>query len=280
MPGFKHPRVLFLPSKGKLLVNTDLHGNGDDFRRLRGLFLDLTSREPQTHWVILGDIVHGPNAQIRAYKPTLYDYEDESWPIAQGIVELRRRFPGRVHYVLGNHDYAHIGGPITSKFYPDEAAHLEAGLAEDQRAELHRLFREALLAVVAPCGLFLTHGSPSDTLRRLEDLNDIPLPPDPADVYGETVVTSFLTCYGQRGEVAQRLLQTVSRSGPQVCLVVHGHDKDEKGYFTEGGNQLCPVIFGAPRANKRYLVFDLAACYRSLADVREGQEIRRLHEAS
>jgi hypothetical protein len=61
-------------------------------------------------------------------------------------------------------------------------------------------------------------------------------------------------------------------------LVVHGKDLDEAGYFAEGGNQACPVVFGAPRENKRFLLLDLAASYRGVADFRDGVEIMRLHD--
>jgi hypothetical protein len=66
-------------------------------------------------------------------------------------------------------------------------------------------------------------------------------------------------------------------SGCRVNLHIHGHERDESGYFTEYGNQICPVIFGAPRENKRYLLLDLAGTYRSFEDLREGLEIRRLY---
>ena len=60
-------------------------------------------------------------------------------------------------------------------------------------------------------------------------------------------------------------------------MVIHGHDRDEAGFFVEGGNQLCPVLFGAPRGARRYLRLDLAASYRGPADLREGAEILHLH---
>ena len=58
--------------------------------------------------------------------------------------------------------------------------------------------------------------------------------------------------------------------------MVHGHDKTEHGFFYEGGNQLCPCIFGAPRSEKRYVRLDLAARYERAEDLRDGFEIRRL----
>ena len=277
MPPTSAPRVLVLPASGTLLVSTDLHGNGKDFRRLRVLFLEERDRQPATHWAILGDLVHGPSPEARARGTDHYDFDDESWPIVRDVLALRQAFPDHVHLVLGNHDHAHVGGRRTHKFYPDEAAHLESTLQPEERAALHRLFRNALLAIVAPGGLLLAHGSPGDELRALRDLDGIALPHGPGDGYGSVLLESFLESYGQRQEVTQRLLQTVSRDGPPVHLVVHGHDRDESGYFTEHGNQVCPVLFGAPDANKRYLRLDLSACYRHVEELREGQEVRRLY---
>jgi hypothetical protein len=270
-------RVRTLPSRGTLLVSTDLHGNGEDFRALRALFLDALARDPQAHWVLLGDLVHGPNPEARARRPDLYDFEDESWPIVAGVIDLLARHPGQVHFVLGNHDHAHVGGPRTRKFYPDEAAHLEARLGPDEVAALRGLFRSALLAVIAPCGLLLTHGSPGAELRSLDELDRITFPLQPADHEAHALVSSFLESYGQPGEVTARLLETVSRAGQRVRLVAHGHDRDESGYFTEGGNQVCPVLFGAPRPDKRYLRLDLAASYGRVEDLREGEEVCRLY---
>ena len=62
--------------------------------------------------------------------------------------------------------------------------------------------------------------------------------------------------------------------GSVLCLVIHGHDRDESGYFVENGNQACPVIFGAPRPNKCFLVLDLEGRY-------DGERaLRRFEEAN
>lgn len=58
-------RHLVLPERGVLLISTDVHGNAGDFERLEAIFEDERSREPETHWVILGDVVHAPDASAR-----------------------------------------------------------------------------------------------------------------------------------------------------------------------------------------------------------------------
>jgi hypothetical protein len=253
---------------------TDVHGNGEDFRRVRDVFLRAGG---DAHLVVLGDIVHAPSEDARREKPALYDYPDESGAIAAGVAELAREAPGRVHFVLGNHDYGHIGGGRTSKFHRDEVEHLEARLAFEEREALHGLCARALLAIIAPCGVFMAHGSPDDTLSDLSELEDLALPP--ATTRGAVIVRSFVSLYGQPREKTERLLATVSRgAGVTVRMVVHGHDRSEEGFFVEGENQLCPVLFGAPREKKRLLVLDLAADYadvRALAGLRAAGAVPR-----
>lgn len=270
------PRFCWLPGRGRLLVSTDLHGNGEDLRALRAIFLGLRQQEPETHWALLGDLVHGPDGSARQERPELYDYEDESPGLPGEVLRLQAEHPGHVHFVLGNHDHGHVGGPHTAKFYDDEVLALEARLGPSERAAQRALFGAAYLALAAPCGALLCHGSPDHTLQRPTDLDDVPLEVARCTPYQRRLLEGFLRCYGQRGDVTERLL---ARFGPEPLLrfVVHGHDRDESGYFTEGGNQACPVIFGALRPNKRYLLLDLAARYASVGALREGHEVRRLY---
>ena len=267
-------RHLILPAHGTLLVNTDVHGSGDDFGQMRAHF---ERAEARTHWVILGDIVHAPNDSARARAPELYDYDDCSAEIAGQILELQASHPGRVHFVLGNHDWAHIGGPLVGKFWEDEAQHLEASLDASRVAQLHELFARALLCVIAPCGAFLSHGSPG-ALIELAELDAVDLGGS-LEQRQRQLVIELTNYYGQREAVSRSFLEHMSeQSGCDLRFVVHGHDRDEAGWFTHENTQACPVIFGAPRDNRRYLRLDLAARYDSVDDLREGHEVLRLWE--
>lgn len=271
-------RHRILPGQGTLLVSTDLHGNGEDFRTLRALFLERAAGRRDVHWVLLGDLVHAPDEQARADEPVLYDFSDESFPIVQGVAELLRDWPDQVHLVLGNHDHGHIGGPRPAKFYADEVGYLESTLAEAELAVLREVFRSALLAVLAPCGVLLAHGSPDDSLTSLAQLDGLSLDPRENSRADNAVLRTFLTSYGQQPQVTARLLRALSAEvGFDLAVVVHGHDRDLEGWFCEGLNQLCPVIFGAPRENKRYLELDLAAQYETVADLKQGIEIKKLY---
>lgn len=271
----KVARHKILPDRGPLLVSTDVHGNADDMARLREIFIGLG---PDAHWVILGDLVHGPDEASRREEPALYDYDDASADIVRSVAAWVAERPSRVHFVLGNHDHGHVGGVHTTKFHPDEVAHLEGSLDDTTRATMHRLFQHALLAVAAPCGVFLSHGSPDDALRSLDELDAIDLAGHDHGAHERRVLASILRSYGQPRERTEALLANLrATSGLDLRVVIHGHDRDELGLFTEGGDQLCPVIFGALREHKRYVLLDLAARYASVDDLRDGHEVRRLH---
>ncbi len=278
MPSFPAPpsgRVLRLPARGRCLVSTDLHGDLDAFVALRARFVDLLRDDPASHWVQLGDWVHGPDPETQSREPALYGYPDRSWAVLEALREAQARWPGQVHGVLGNHDMAHLGGRRTRKFHPDEAAFLESGLSAAQRVSLGTFLGGMFLAVVTPCGALLTHGSPDRRVVSLAQLAAMPLPPH--DAADQRALDSLLWSYGQPAEECAALLARLSAEGTALTMVLHGHDKDETGWFVEGGNQGCPVIFGAPRAARRCVVLDLAARYPGIEALREGIEIVPVH---
>jgi hypothetical protein len=228
--------------------------------------------------VFLGDLVHGPDGRTRRDFPE-YDYEDRSWDVVSGVARLLAEHPEHAHLVLGNHDWGHVGGPHTCRFHADEVHFLEQQLTEQQRTTLHGLFETAPLMLLAPCGVLLSHGSPDNSLTALAQLEGLDLRPSANSVAGARVLGSILTSYGQQPDVTDRLLDTLSQElGLDLGVVVHGHDRDTDGWFAEFHNQLQPVIFGAPDENKRYLKLDLAARYRTVADIKEGVEILHLYQ--
>ncbi len=270
-------RYRILPDHGTLLVSTDVHGCLEDFERMRARWEKAHAADPDVHWAILGDVVHAPSPGARERIPELYDYDDGSWEIVRQIGELTTEHPHRVHFVIGNHDYAHIGGPRTAKFYDDEAGHLESMMTDDQIDRMHAILADALICLLAPCGAFLAHASPGALFDSLDEIDAIDLAEQPEDDRQRGLMRHLTTMYGQREAVTRSFLRSTSELAElDLTFVVHGHDRDEEGWFAHEETQICPVIFGAPRENKRYLRLDLGAHYGSVHDLRDGEEIRRL----
>jgi serine/threonine-protein phosphatase PP1 catalytic subunit len=245
-------KLLKLPDDGRLLVSTDLHGNLEDFETLR----DVWARDTDQHWLILGDIVHGPSDEAAAARPELCGYVDESPRLVREIASLCAEYPN-VNVLLGNHDWSHIGGPTTRKFWTNEAAHLESIMSTDEVEAMHRFFHEAYLFASAPNGLFFSHGAAGvapDDLGLLEHLKF-----DSRQLADRAVMNSAMCAYGQDDETMKLFLGTMSELvDAPLHVLVHGHDRDEDGWYTEGEHLACPVIFGARRNAKAYLELDLS----------------------
>jgi hypothetical protein len=232
---------------GPVMVSSDLHGNLPDFMRLRQMFL---ASAPNTIWVSVGDLVHGPDDEGRARLP-LFDYPDETPALLAEWFALQDAHPGRVLSLLGNHEHAHVGGMKTSKFHHDEAAFLEHNLGPARTAELRaRLQSWPDVALFPRIGLVVTHGA----LRSLDG--------EGRWAYG----------YGD-GDSEQFL----AGLGGEYRLVVHGHDREEDGFSSSGGaGLLLCTSFGARHETKT--VLRLLPDFRgTVADLRVGHELVRLH---
>lgn len=275
------PKVVTVDgTRGPILVSADLHGNLADFERLRALFLASDARGEDPMWISVGDWVHGPpdsgaRRDVRdRYGEPLYAYRDDTPAILTGLFALMDRYPDRVLSICGNHEHAHIGGRLTQKFHRNEAAHLESQMAPDAVTELRRRFASWPVVIrIAACGIALTHGAPIPAsvaeFERTRFRRD--------DGAANDVLHSAMARYGFcRGE-DRELLARLSEPGCELSVLVHGHDREEEGYFPTGeAALLLCTSFGARQARKTYLWLDRARRYDSLSALREGVELRRL----
>ena len=108
----------------------------------------------------------------------------------------------------------------------------------------------------------------------------INFPSRPHDHAEAHLLRGLLWAYGQSDEVMQKVLVQCSQAYPEYPLkwLIHGHDKDEQGWFTEGERQLCIVSsFGAKKQHKRYLLLNLATHYDALSDLTAPQRLKYLY---
>ncbi len=271
-----HSWVLRLPAHGRLVVGTDLQGNLGDFRQL---LRHVEALGDDAHLVLTGDLVHGPDDDTAAQWPDFLGtpYRDESPALIDAFVAAQARAPGRVHCLLGNHDHAHLGGPVTSKFHPDEAAHLEALLGPERTSAWRALAGGFPLVAVAPCGVVLTHGAPGADIASVADLEGLPYDRwrgDSIDTFFRRhVLGPLLWARSARDELAAAFLAAVGGT-----VAVFGHDVVREGFARDGPRQVCvSTSFGLIDAQKTYVELDLAARYADAAALRDGVELRRLY---
>ncbi len=281
LPNAFDRRVAQLPDSGTLLVCTDLQGNLGDYQRVLEHFGHEQQAGNDPVLVFSGDLVHGPSPGL---------LEPGKWPVHLGTpyadrsAELVRSFAElvcseRVVSLLGNHEHAHIGGPVVPKFWDDEAAVLDRALGDD-RERIHVMFRSLPLLAVAPCGVVLTHAAPHATAPTLEAFEAL-------EYEGYTDVSLWamadhdvlgaLTWARQASESeALELLEVCT--GRRAGVVVRGHDIVRAGVARSSRHELIlSSSFGLHDADKCLLRVDLAGDYPDAASLRDGFEIVPLH---
>ena len=162
-------KVARLPERGTLIVATDLQGNYGDYEALKRLYAREAEAGNEPVLLLCGDLVHGPGplfadpSRWPDYLGTYY--RDRSVDLVLDYAEWIEQ--AQTVALLGNHEHAHIGGPVVSKFHADEAAVLDDALG-DRIEQAHALFRTFPLIAVAACGAVFTHGAPRATEPSLE----------------------------------------------------------------------------------------------------------------
>lgn len=283
LPACFDRKVARLPDHGTLLVATDLQGNLGDLERLCALYDAEEAAGAHPTLALCGDLVHGPSPDLN---------EPGAWldhlgtPYVDQSAELIRRFEAltrtrRVFSLLGNHEHAHIGGPVVPKFWPDEAAVLDAALGADRDAT-HAFLRRWPLIAVGRCGVVLTHGAPAMTCVTLDDFErldyagyeDIPI----NHMYRHDVLAALLWARAAADAQARALLSVATLDGALGAFVAYGHDVVHDGYEITGDHQICvSTSYALFDRDKTYLRLDLAHRYRTVHDLRPGHEIRPLY---
>jgi hypothetical protein len=272
-------RVLHLPDHGRLLVATDLQGNLRDFNRIADLYRAAVIEEDgDAHLLFTGDLIHGPHIEPHDWPDFLGDfYRDESPAVVDGFVALRDRFPERVHAILGNHEHAHVGGPHTAKFAPDEVILLEGTLGSHGARRLRGILSELPLVAISPCGIIFTHGAPAADIKSENEILAAPLEGHDlgsvTDIFDVPVIGKILWARSAHPEAARRFVGALGGT-----VSVFGHDVVPEGYERIGDEQMIvSTSFGVPDANKFYLDLDLGKRYATVHELREGREILPLY---
>lgn len=282
LPNVWNRKVARLPSEGVLLICTDLQGNLRDFEQMVALYREERANGPVV-LAFCGDLVHGPSPELQ--RPGAWprhlgtQYVDESAELLLQFEQLVAE--EAVMSVMGNHEHAHVGGPVVPKFYPDEAAILNDALG-DHRERICDLLRALPLVAVSESGVVLTHGSPRQAPERSEDLETlswegyehVPL----YEMAHYDVLGSLLWARGCTDHQARAFLAAMI--GRPSGVVVHGHDVVRAGFARQGAHHMVvSTSFALSDENKTYVRVDLGARYDTTADLREGVELRHLYGA-
>jgi hypothetical protein len=147
-----YPRLWTLTA-GRAMVVTDLHGDGEAYRRYRDRFVALHAAGQADCLIVTGDLIH------REGPPET----DESLAIVLDVLALRQAYGEAIIYLCGNHELAHIYALSLTKGETDYTPFFEMELNDSgRRAEIIELFMSLPFYLRTPAGVTLTHaGAPS-----------------------------------------------------------------------------------------------------------------------
>ena len=267
--GYGEPvtRVVELPDRGRLIVGTDFQGNVDDFERLAEHFVRAHEEHPDgAHLVVTGDLVHGPEIPEPHWPEYLGTFfHADSAAVLERAESLETRFPGRVHLLLGNHEHAHIGGPVVSKFFANEALRLEKLMGPARTERVRAWFaRWPLVAYARSAGLLMVHGAPNAAIRSVRDIEDVSLE-GRGDGSLDEIAAELLWARTASTVRARAFLRAIH---PALKVAIYGHDVAREGYAIDREPLLClSTSFGCHDGDKLYLDWDLASPAESAAMV-------------
>lgn len=262
-------RVVELPDRGRLIVGTDLQGNLADFERLIEHFVRAHEEHPDgATLVITGDLVHGPEIPEPHWPDYLGTYfHADSAAVLVRAEALEARFPGRVHFLLGNHEHAHIGGPVVSKFFANEALRLEKLMGAERTERVRSWFsRWPLVAFARRAGLLMVHGAPNAAIQSLRDVENVCLE-GRGDGSLDEIAAELLWARTASTVRARAFLRAIH---PSLKVAVYGHDVAREGYAIDREPLLClSTSFGCHDGDKLYLDWELSELAESAEAVAE-----------
>jgi hypothetical protein len=281
-PGYPPPvpRVANLPDRGRLIVATDLQGNLPDWEAVERTFERCHAERGPAVLVVTGDLVHGPDLSEDEWPDYLGSYyRDASTELLARARSLQARHPGRVHYLLGNHEHAHVGGPIVAKFFPDEAERLEVLLGREGARGMREWLREwPFVAAARSAGLVMLHAAPHVPISSVEDLEELPIEGvfDGDDV-DPLVRERVAALFWSRTTSTERATSFLRAIDPGAKVAIYGHDVARAGYAIDREPLLCiSTSFGCYDGDKLLLEWDLSRRAESATQVAQ-LGLRPLH---
>jgi Calcineurin-like phosphoesterase len=230
-------RVVALADAADVLVGGDLHGHLGNFQALMKQ-ADLANH-PRRH-LVLQEVVHGPFRYP--------DGGDKSHQLLDLVAALTCQFPGRVHFLPGNHELAQATGRPVQKGDDDYNALFFRGVAaaygdraDDVYAAYLDLIAAAPLAVRTANRVFVSHSLPSALRAANFHYEDLLRDTRPEDLESDGAVYALVWGRDTRPANVAAFLQEVDAD-----LLVSGHVPCDAGFVAPNDRQLILDSMGSP----------------------------------
>jgi hypothetical protein len=213
-----------------VMLTGDLHGNRRNFNLIRRIAsLEGFSRRH----LVLQEVCHGG--------PTyLQNGGCMSHSIVEDIARLTVRYPGRVHFLLGNHELAELTDYPIQKNKQMLNIMFRMGLEQMYGRETERV-REAMLDFFKTCplavrirgGVFVCHSIPEGLDTRTFDQAVFSRPLDPLEFYERGDVFQLVWGRDHRPENARAFAEMVD-----ARVLIHGHEPCIDGFAVPNSYQV------------------------------------------
>lgn len=137
---------------GRLMIVTDLHGDGELYGRYRDRFYQHKKQGQADHFIILGDLIHCADGSV-----------GQSIEMVQDIMTLQQE--GIATYVMGNHELPHIYSFTLQKGRIIYTPSFEAAM-KNKRDEILAFFRGLPLYLRTKAGVTLCHAGAGPTIAQ------------------------------------------------------------------------------------------------------------------
>ena len=223
--------VVLTPELGsEVMIAGDLHGNRSNFEALLGLAG--LEANPRRH-LILQEVCHGG--------PTYASNGGcMSHTMLEDVARLTTEYPGRVHFVLGNHELAELTDYPIQKNRQMLNLLFRLGLQEvygsaaDRVREAYFPFlRSCPLGVSLPGGIFVSHSIPESVDSLPFDGSLFSRPLEPQELHQRTGVFDLVWGRDYRRDNAAAFAKLVGAK-----VLINGHEPCPEGFNTPNDIQI------------------------------------------
>jgi hypothetical protein len=222
--------ILTADTADEVMITGDLHGHRHNFNAIRRL-ADLRNH-PKRH-LILQEVCHGGPTY-----PT--NGGCMSHTLLEDVAKLVTEYPGRVHFLLGNHELAELTDYPIQKNSQMLNLLFRLGLqqaygpaADKIRDAAFPFIQSSPLAVRLPGGVFVSHSIPQGTDTSPFDMGIFDRELETEDFYGRCPIFDLVWGRDYREENAEAFATQVKAE-----VLINGHEPCTEGYSTPNSRQV------------------------------------------
>jgi hypothetical protein len=215
---------------GELMVTGDLHGHRRNFNLIRRIAA--LDEHPRRH-LLLQEACHGGPTYSHARGCM-------SHTMIEDIARLKVKYPGRVHFMLGNHELAEMSDyPIQKNrqllnlMFQTGLEHMYGAETQRVRQAMNAFFRTCLLGVRLQCGVFISHSVPERTDVQGFDKTIFARELDPADFEEPHAVFRLVWGRDYRPENARTFAELMGAK-----VLINGHEPCPDGFAVPNPSQI------------------------------------------